>query len=709
MMFLVIFSSLAAAMAIVAQGNMTTADTHQKANRAAATAETGLRFMVYRLNVAVASVKTRDGVINGVNAPDLWTSVRDGMLAAMLDNAHNIAEPTVVDGMLNVGPIAVGPDDPAFSATLTPHPLAGENYGSTYYQRPPYSQLSPPVSAINALDATWIRLRVQATDGDISRSIQVDFHMDKKIPFAILSKSRVMIGRHVLIDGPVGSRFTETSLAGGHPIQMVSDFSGLNATLDASLASFAALCNTNDQNGDNRIALASSAETEGIEDAVSFDLNSDGYIDDYDFFLGAFDANADNIVSSTELAADSNINTAQLLQLIDTFGDPSRYGYNDGKIDDNDKYAKLRGQIDLLAAFEGWNEGAAGGMIQNYYRGPVVPDHGKNALTFESSNVDQHDYTPSDFDVSSFKTMATGNLVAQVDTQLALYDPGDPASPKPISATFEAAPYGAAHPYDYYTRPVYENMTFTNVTIPKGTNALFRNCKFIGVTFVETTTTNTDTNFNLAGTVGADGTAVFPGSAAVVNGSAYTDTKPLSNNLRFDDCTFEGGVVSDVPSQFTQVRNKITFTGTTRFNIDSSPSLSADQKTLFKRSTIFTPHYSVELGTFDAPADPNETVELSGTIVAGVIDIRGQATVDGTILTTFAPTSNTLPVIGDTSPQFNTTLGYFASLDGDLESELPDNGAGMIHVTYNSTLPLPDGILGPIQVNAVMASYTEGY
>ena len=50
MMFLVIFSSLAAAMAIVSQGNLTTADSSLKINRSLAAAETGMQFMVYRLN-----------------------------------------------------------------------------------------------------------------------------------------------------------------------------------------------------------------------------------------------------------------------------------------------------------------------------------------------------------------------------------------------------------------------------------------------------------------------------------------------------------------------------------------------------------------------------------------------------------------------------------------------------------------------------------
>ena len=52
MMFLVIFGSLAAAMAIVSQGNLHTADTHLQVNRSLAASETGMRLMMHRLSQA---------------------------------------------------------------------------------------------------------------------------------------------------------------------------------------------------------------------------------------------------------------------------------------------------------------------------------------------------------------------------------------------------------------------------------------------------------------------------------------------------------------------------------------------------------------------------------------------------------------------------------------------------------------------------------
>ena len=77
MMFLVIFGSLAAAMAVVSQGNLHTADTHIKVNRSLAAAETGMRLMIFRLADASSVVLTRSGAIHDPADPD-FISIIDG-------------------------------------------------------------------------------------------------------------------------------------------------------------------------------------------------------------------------------------------------------------------------------------------------------------------------------------------------------------------------------------------------------------------------------------------------------------------------------------------------------------------------------------------------------------------------------------------------------------------------------------------------------
>lgn len=719
MIFLVIFSSLAAAMAVIAQGNLTTADTHLKINRSLSAAETGLAIVEHRLEQISATVFTRKGEIDADLASQLWYdsaneagSVRTKLLESFAYDLHNIEEPKLVGDSIEIGPIAVAPGGPTFRAWITPHPLVDEDYDSDFYQQPPYSEMDPVVSSTHPLDANWLRVVVVGEDGPaghaVHRAVQMDFKIGKRIRFALLSKSRVMIGRNVMIEGPIGSKFTETNLENGHPIQMASDFRGLDPDLDDDLNVLQNTLYYNDTNFDNRINLQNTSETEGIANPENFDTNDDGYIDEYDFFLAHYDANGDGAITSIELDTAGDLNREQLFTLIDTMGDPSRPGYNDGVIDDLDDYTKVRGEIHVKSNFIDWYSGAAHNNIQDYFQGPIRPDYQSHPLTFESEAASATDFTPQDFDVATFRNLASGSLANQTTENLTHYDADDPNSPQPISeVSNEEVPFGAAHPYDYYDRPVYRNMTFENVTIPKGTNALFVNCTFIGVTFVETETNNTHPMYNYAGMQEAGGDLKHPDKMAEVGETVVDNTKTISNNLRFHGCTFEGAIVSDAPQEFTHARNKVAFTGKTNFAVDESTHLTSSEKKLFKRSTILMPHYSVEMGTFIAPYDNNEDVKLSGTIVAGVLDMRGKVTVDGSVVTTFEPKSNEGPVLGETSPQFNTTLGYFPSSQGDLESELPTNGVGIIRVRYNPNIPLPDGINGAIEYVADHATYAE--
>ncbi|MEM9413862.1 MAG: hypothetical protein AAGA29_00105 [Planctomycetota bacterium] len=742
MMFLVIFGSLAAAMAIVSQGNLHTADTHIKVNRSQAASETGMRLMIYRLADAASVVYTRSGAIydpadssyistlttsdlsgdtTGMptnvllgHADAIWDEVADVLVTSLGGEFHNQQEPYIdSDGVVHVGPIAVGPNEPSFTATFTPHPIAGEDYDSDYYARPPYGDMG--VSSTTPLDARFVRVTVTAYDGAVGnrvyRSISMDFQITRRINYAVLSRSRVMIGQNVMIEGRVGTVFEDTDLINGHPIQVMSDFRGLDDALDAQLDALMGSIIADDQNGDNRLSIYNSTEVADYTNPETYDINNDGYIDEYDFFLAHFDTSSSpGQISQSELeAVMTPLAAAQLLELIDTFGDPGRAGYGDGLIDDFDRYAKIRGEIQISTDAAGWNDGAANGAYQDYLQGPIVPGHNETPVTFDSTENDQYDLDPSQFSVDSFRAMATGDFAAQAVAEAANHDPSDPSTPQPLGATRnEEVPFGSAYPYDYYDRPVYENMTFRNVTIPKGTNALFINCRFIGVTFVETETANTGQDYNYAGMQDASGDQKHPDRFVEIGGVQVYDTKTISNNVRFDDCTFEGALVSDVAEEYTHTRNKVTFTGQTHFDIEDSTELSAGEKLLFQRSSMLLPQYSVEMGTFLAPHDGQEKIELTGTIVAGLIDMRGQVEINGSLLTTFNPQRNTGPVLGDTSPQFNTTLGYFSAAQGDMEAEIPTNGLGLIHIRYNPDLPLPDGILGPVEVIPMWDTYFEG-
>ena len=678
-------------------------------------------------------------MIDGELAATIWPRVRAELYASFADDFQYQAHGPTIDGTgaLLLPPISFEPGSAArFAVRVQPHPLPGEDYDGEKYRRPPYNSpiygvVDEPVSSASPLDATFVRVSVTGIDGpskdEVRRVVSMEFRLDKKIRYAILSRSRVMLGRNVMVEGPIGSRFTEVNLRHGHPVQMESDFGGLSSGLDSLLDQLKGSLIQYDADGDNRLSVYHPTERLALDnpdtpenEARAWDLDGDGYLTGFDAFLHEFDADGNGGVTWTELEmrAASPPHAQQLLELIDTFGDAGRAGYGDGEINGDDRYAKVRGEVLITAERDAWNQGAADakgddgqpGAYQDYFQGEIDPGYRQSPLSFgdgAGAANDRYEFEPEDFDTASFRGRATGDLAAQAAAQAAGADPDDSRSPRVGETVREAVPYGSAYPYDWYDRPVYENMTFENVRIPKGNNALFRNCRFVGCTFVETATDNDDSNYNYAGMQESDGTKKHPDREANVNGGNVSDTKTISNNLRFDGCTFEGALVSDAPEQFTHARNKIAFTGDTRFDVDDSARLTDEEKALYRRSTLLLPHYSVEMGTFNEPLS-GETVNLSGTIVAGLIDMRGRVKVEGTILTTFEPRSNEGPVLGETSPQFNTTLGYFPSSAGDLEAELPPEGVGVIQVRYDPSLPLPDGILGPVELRPLTATYSEG-
>ena len=175
----------------------------------------------------------------------------------------------------------------------------------------------------------------------------------------------------------------------------------------------------------------------------------------------------------------------------------------------------------------------------------------------------------------------------------------------------------------------------------------------------------------------------FPDITATSGATEYTDTSTVSNNLRFDGCTFLGTLGGDRPLEYTHWRNKVQLTGNTRFYIDPTDAdllAEADAATLqavllgmpeadreeMARTSMLLPGWSVDVGNFDS--DTSTTVKLTGTIVTGLIDIRGSADVHGTLMTTFRPTETEGPLFyGGTPDAFNTTLGYFGEDDGDQE------------------------------------------
>ena len=767
MLFLAVFGALAAAMAVVSQGNVRAADSALRVMRAQGAAESGLVFAANRLERESRRFVVSRGVVDAGFADRLWNgtwSLADGTVA--VEAAQGYTEETAPAGLAAALRNAHGADGSAF-APLEEHedlPLLANG-----------RLVTRPLRLEAGVDTSWVQLvyeRVAGTpnirvtsigaDLEVRRSISMEFRMGKRIEYAVLSANRVMIGKNVLVEGPLGTRYgTETgelTAENGDPLHMRSDFRFLSPTLTTRIDLFAERVAANDADGDGRLRPGHSSESAGLSTDFT-DNDGDGFVDEFDLFLDEYDLNSDGrVVWDAGRAAAAGLGGLavefdgvddQLARLID-LAVPDRdgdgvvdardvaMGFSDGVLDRLDRYGKVHGTLGFAVSRDGW-EAVAGESWQRIAQGPIRPAPDTPPVRFEVPANELREITTADFADSAawFSTNVTGNFASAVTAGIT----GGGTFTPTASAPFEPVPFGSTTAYDFYQRPIYEDMTFTNVRIPTGTNALFRNCTFIGTVYIATESACTDMNWNYAGSlkqVGSGPTATyalrFPSVTASFGANTLTDTRTHSNSIRFDGCTFLGAIAGDTPQEYTHWRNKIQITGATRFfsdpndpEIDLQPdgatlraqllTLGADMLDRVQRSSMMLPGWSVDVGNFsnEVDADPDLTarVRLRGTIIAGIIDIRGTADVVGTLLTTFRPVEGAGPLsYNGQSEAFNTTIGYFGAADGDGEGALPGDagfaGFGEIRLRYDPEARLPDGVPWPIFVEPLPNSYREG-
>jgi len=927
MMFLILFGSLSVAMAIASRGNITTAATHLHVGRAQSAAETGLAVARARLAESAARFLISESTVDATFGANFWngnlgplgttqvlparTGRQDGSAPAGLAEAVAAAHALDQDIVPEIG----------VSAPSIANAMAGASvseYAPTYWvytpavaiEGRPTGQTLPALaySITYAPLANGTDVRAIVTGYDLTynragqfltRTIMQDFRMAKRVKHAVVSSSRVMIGKNVMVSGGLGCRYTGVTHNNGDPLVLRSDFSGLSAVLDTKLAAFHAALAASDVDGDNRLraghpvegAAIPSAATDydgnGTPDDAFADVTGDGYVDELDIFIKQYDLNGDGRVAlstaltngtpaqgyTPEFTADEDLallidssmpdrNKNGLYGFSDTNQngkwdpgeafldyDPVRnvnrdqvLGYRDGFIDKKDQYAKVTGKLSFKTTQGAWQSGQ--GPIPQRLKGPIRPGEGESAQNYGLSDAELPNVSTSVFDATQTRLQAAADgpaFASQVATnlgvstaQLATYvetrpegstqprflrlDPdgnNDSLPDNYTTAYFEKMPFNSPSHSDYYYRPVYENMTFRDVQIPMGNNGLFRNCTFIGVTWVRSDATNTHVLWGeygkMAWNAGAgrplpsptrfiygDNSgetsypAMLPATAIppqqmilmattpmdkadipanlvastngynllpnplVIDGKRITDTRQRSNNIRFHNCLFVGSIVSDAPQNYTHTRNKLQFTGSTRFAEahpqhpeDPSYNPQTADKAEIAKSSMMLPGYSVDLGSFNSP--PTQDLQLKGAIIAGVMDVRGNATIDGALLLTFSPQLGSAPLIDSNGNAvgnpagFNTTLGYFGPNDGDSESldpttlpivngqrivgwdtdgdgmadvaagqsppaggvPVPFHGYGRIHLRWNPNMSLPSGIMLPMSMDAVPGTYQE--
>lgn len=940
MMFLVLFSSLSAAMAIASRGNIRTAATHIHVMRAQSAADTGMAVAAKRLKEATSRFVISNSVIDAAYGLKVWTGNLSGTgsytvldpvsgysegsvpagISQALANMHaadtavvagvGVSVPTIGGAIAGASTSEYQEDGWLFTPAVAVETVAGEakplSYSVTY----------APL-ATSAANTTDIRVIVTGYDFNysrggtpIARTIMQDFRLAKRVSQAIVSPSRIMIGKNVSVTGDLGARYDDVTRTNGDPMTIRSDFIGLDSELDKRLVDLFASLKASDVDGDNRLRAGHPVEGAGIPvdkdydgdgtpDHAFADATTDGYIDEMDVFIRFYDANGDKRVAlSSALTAGTPAQSAtpefissggnpideDLALLIDSaspdrnrnsiygYADANRngkwdageamldfdavksvnrdqvLGFRDGYIDKKDQYGKVRGTLIFRSTQQAW--ATAQGDLSSKLRGPIRAPAGKSPQSYGASTTVLPDLSPATFDDSTTALKAASNgssFAQQVADQLGVsvgaletyVETKSSSSPSPrflrvdadtnmdgrpenwSTAYFEKMPFNSPNFSDWYYRPVYENMVFRDAKVPMGSNALFRNCTFVGVTHIQSYAANThrlwgeygklqldtgsgrpaaspartiygddagETNYPTmlpssatpptamilmgvpeldkgdvpSNMTGRPGYSLLP-DPLVISGDRVVDTKRYSNNVRFHDCLFVGSIVSDSPSTYTQSRNKLQFTGATRFTSthpdapdDSTLNPQSEDVAEIAKSSMMLPGYSVDIGSFNSP--PTQDVQLKGAIIAGILDVRGNTTIDGALLLTFAPVYGQAPFLDaqgnpvGNPAGFNTTIGYFGPEDGDSESldpntlptvggikivgwdldgdGLPDLGPtetptsaqiaagavtvpfygyGHIEMRLNTSMQLPNGLLLPMQVDAIASSYREGH
>ncbi len=672
MLFLVLLATLSVAMYEMGALNLQGARNLSEAGRASQAAESGLRWMAWRF-VKMSRPKTTIGNITPAVAAGLWAPIRTSLqsdFATMMTASERTLSGSGTT--LTSNAIKLDGDGASFQLTISQHPL----------------------SVDDPLDERYVRVTSKGMFDGATRSVSMEFKIDKRSKFAVVGKVPIQLGRNTLVEGPVAMATPNKY----PPILCLSDFRNLNNTLKTRIDSFESFLKANHTGYDNRISASNATEWTKATTAGYSDRNGDRFIDEYDLFLGYYDANGDAKITKAEFTnnATGKLYDENLFAAMDSLGGPmfsgdvTRAGYQDDVIDNSDAYAKINGSVVIATSADAWssNLSSSGSVIQDMLQGPVIPPNtGEIPVKFGATSSDIFDLAPSNFDTSSFRTK-TGPQNGTTARAGAVITNAVIATSDSNSGTVdERTPYGSTSYQATYRRPVYRNITFRNCRIPKGINALFDNCTFEGVTYVEMVT-----NITSGSTTTTSATDGKTWSQRMKSGSfnkstvlTTTNSKGFDdgNNLRFNNCTLKGPIASDVPTAYTHFGNSWEFTGATLFNnlVDAT-------------ATIVAPQTNIEMGSFTDPTLAPST--LVGVVVAGNIDIRGTSVVDGSIIVT-----------GDGAG--NTTLGWFGSADDatDASAPLPEGGFGRLSVRYNPNRALPDGINIAIDILPVTSTYTE--
>ena len=573
MIFIVLFSALAVALASLSGANVQVASNQHKINTALHAAQSGLEFAKYLVKtVSLASTSTN--TVTDSQADTVWTTL------CSWATTKNLGGQTP-----SVGAITNGEKLTIASMDL------GTECGTCTLSLSRYDS-----------DPRTIHVRSTGLCGDgsqpVTRSVAMDLSITKAndvLNYAIATRGRMWLTGDTTINGDVFSAWDVPSIS---PFNMTSDSTVLG-TINTVL-------------------------TQNQIDSQDYQMETLSNDDQPLFTFG-----------TTVYDADGQIVT-------DNYGTVDGDGYL-VDLDGNAVYDDDGGRVAVDYANRVYS---SGDEIQAYHR---------NINYGQTASTGMPGMDISDYDTSAYKNAIPSVTVSAAGATVS----NGIISTSGISTVTEYFPH-ASGSYSTasssgsvkLTRYKYANKTFSNVRLSSGKNALFTGCTFEGVLYIDCGTPSSTTSYN---------------------------------NVRFEDCNFNGVIVTNTPQAFKWQRNTLYFTGEATF----------DNQSTVQEATILAPHFNVNLGNTNPDQDDNNV--LTGAIVGGIVDIRGNAQIYGTIISMADTTSYTSGYVSN----IGATLD-----DGGSETTTVDD-IGVIAITPEEETMLPSGITTPIVINPNPKTYSE--
>jgi hypothetical protein len=750
LVFVILIGAMASVIYSYSMGNMVLGEAEADSARALVAAESGMSYLLLQIRMAPMPI-ILEGSIGDLD-PGQLSALWAGTNIEGLGSSNNGIAVQLANAINQCGSFVNSQSAVAVPGGLTPMvtpPIAVDptiSKGPYFVLTVKWDSGNPQQASATSASKILLHLTSVGTSGKVPREVTMDVSLQKTLRYAVYSNIAIQLGKNTVVTGDIVSKLT--NFTKGPPVWSLSDFTRLTgqSALDDKLRQFRDFLTNHDPSYSNRMSVWNNTVLKAQAEAQGFyDASGDGYLDDYDVFLSHLDpGKTARITQSQFTASNGEPMDAQLFVLLDTLNTPylpdaqarsgltynptpdqhsllnqwlglidNSWGYDgDEQLDFNDGYAKINGNVKVGVSANAWDTWAkdtssSGGDeyglgYREQLQGPIIsPDPTEPPIQFNYNGADAQSLTPQSFDTSSYKSMAgTGGTISgrivqgtTVTDKIVAY-----ANATETTTVTEGSPKGTATPQSTYKRPVFKNVKFVNCKIAKGTNALFQNCTFEGVTYVDLETHVTTTGNHNTTDPSTDDPSKGMAWAKKMKSGTFSSTTALTatnsygfsdgNNLRFDACKINGPMASAVPSAYTHLANNWEFNGTTVFNNTSDPT-----------ATILAPNTNVDCGSFDAPpTGPLPTSSLTGVVVAGNVNMRGGAwNVDGSIITLGKNASG--------GPR-NTTLGYFGDTDAAVDPDaIPTGGFGRIALRYNPTRTMPSGIRVPLTVIRMPDTY----